>query len=62
MPSADIKWSIIKHNEGEKIMKITSINDYTTLNNKIKMPWLGFGVFQTKEGEERAKLGIPWTR
>ncbi len=31
---------------------ISSITDCTVLNNGLKMPWLGFGVFQTKEGEE----------
>lgn len=31
---------------------ITSINDYTVLNNGVKMPWLGFGVFQMDEGSE----------
>jgi diketogulonate reductase-like aldo/keto reductase len=33
-------------------MKIKSINDFTTLNNGIQMPWLGFGVFLAKEGQE----------
>lgn len=33
-------------------MKISSISEFTTLNNGIKMPWLGFGVFQLKEGQE----------
>lgn len=27
-----------------------SINDYTLLNNGLKMPWLGFGVFQIADG------------
>jgi len=31
---------------------ISSITDCTVLNNGLKMPWLGFGVFQTKEGDE----------
>lgn len=31
---------------------ISSIADCTVLNNGVKMPWLGFGVFQTKEGRE----------
>lgn len=31
---------------------ITSINDSTILNNGLKMPWLGFGVYQIKEGHE----------
>ncbi len=30
---------------------IDCIKDYTTLNNGIKMPWLGFGVFKVPEGE-----------
>lgn len=33
-------------------MKISSISEFTTLNNGIKIPWLGFGVFQLKEGQE----------
>lgn len=33
-------------------MKISSISEFTTLNNGLKMPWLGFGVFQLKEGQE----------
>lgn len=24
----------------------------TTLNNGVKMPWLGFGVFKVQEGEK----------
>jgi diketogulonate reductase-like aldo/keto reductase len=31
---------------------ITSINDYTVLNNGVIMPWLGFGVFLMEEGRE----------
>ena len=31
---------------------IRSINDYTLLNNGRKMPWLGFGVYQIKDGRE----------
>lgn len=31
---------------------ITSINDSATLNNGVKMPWLGFGVYQIDEGNE----------
>lgn len=30
---------------------IDSMNDCTTLNNGVKMPWLGFGVFKVPEGE-----------
>jgi methylglyoxal/glyoxal reductase len=33
-------------------MMTNSISDCTTLNNGVKMPWLGFGVFQIPEGEE----------
>ncbi|MEQ8880960.1 MAG: aldo/keto reductase, partial [Cyclobacteriaceae bacterium] len=29
---------------------IDSIHDCTTLNNGLKMPWLGFGVFQIEDG------------
>jgi len=38
---------------------IDSINDCTVLNNGIKMPWLGFGVFQVKEGEE-VENSVKW--
>ena len=31
---------------------ISSIKDSTTLNNGIKMPWLGFGVFKISDGKE----------
>ena len=31
---------------------IKNINDYTVLNNGVKMPWLGFGVFQINDGNE----------
>ena len=31
---------------------ITSIKDCTLLNNGLKMPWLGFGVFQINDGQE----------
>jgi len=31
---------------------IKDIKDGTQLNNGIKMPWLGFGVFQIKDGQE----------
>lgn len=33
-------------------MRITSIADCTTLNNGVKMPWLGLGVFLVNEGQE----------
>lgn len=29
-----------------------SISSYTVLNNGVKMPWLGLGVYKSKEGEE----------
>ena len=31
---------------------ISNINDTTTLNNGITMPWLGFGVYQIDEGDQ----------
>ncbi len=31
---------------------ISSIKDCTLLNNGLKMPWLGFGVFQINDGRE----------
>lgn len=31
---------------------ISSINDCTLLNNGLKMPWLGFGVFQIDDGQK----------
>ncbi len=34
---------------------ISNINDCTILNNGLKMPWLGFGVFQIKDGNEVEK-------
>ncbi len=33
-------------------MRITSIADCATLNNGVKMPWLGLGVFLVNEGQE----------
>lgn len=33
----------------------SSIKDCTLLNNGLKMPWLGFGVFQIKDGSEVEK-------
>ncbi|GIQ68851.1 glyoxal reductase [Xylanibacillus composti] len=33
-------------------MKIQHIADTTELNNGVRMPWLGLGVFQVEEGEE----------
>ena len=33
-------------------MEIRSIQDTTVLNNGVRMPWLGLGVFQVAEGEE----------
>lgn len=38
---------------------ISHINDCTILNNKLNMPWLGFGVFQTKEGQE-VENSVQW--
>lgn len=34
---------------------ISSIKDCTRLNNGLKMPWLGFGVFQVSDGQEVEK-------
>lgn len=31
---------------------INSVNDFTVLNNGVKMPWLGFGVFKLEDGDE----------
>lgn len=31
---------------------ISSIEDYTVLNNGLKLPWLGFGVYQINDGQE----------
>ena len=31
---------------------INSITDCTLLNNGLKMPWLGFGVFQIEDGQQ----------
>jgi len=31
---------------------MSNIQETTTLHNGIKMPWLGFGVFKVKDGEE----------
>ena len=33
-------------------MKISSIKDCSVLSNGVKMPWLGFGVFQITDGQE----------
>lgn len=35
-------------------MKITNIKDYTVLNNGIKMPWLGFGVYKINDNDDTA--------
>lgn len=40
-------------------MKITSITDYTTLNNGIQIPWLGFGVFKIPDGRE-VEQAVKW--
>ncbi len=29
-----------------------TLQSLTTLNNGVKMPWLGLGVYKTKDGEE----------
>ena len=34
---------------------ISSITDYTILNNDLQMPWLGFGVFLVEPGKETDK-------
>ncbi len=31
---------------------ISSIKDFTVLNNGLKMPWLGFGVFKISDGQD----------
>jgi methylglyoxal/glyoxal reductase len=36
----------------EREMMTNSLLSTTTLNNGVKMPWLGFGVFKVQEGEE----------
>jgi methylglyoxal/glyoxal reductase len=36
----------------ERDMMTNSLLSTTTLNNGVKMPWLGFGVFKVQEGEE----------
>ena len=33
-------------------MKITDINGKVTLSNGIKMPYLGLGVYKSKDGKE----------
>lgn len=33
-------------------MSIQQITDYTVLNNGVRMPWLGLGVFQMEDGDE----------
>jgi diketogulonate reductase-like aldo/keto reductase len=38
---------------------INNITDCTVLNNGLKMPWLGFGVFQVNEGEE-VENSVKW--
>ncbi len=40
-------------------MKITSKSDRATLNNGVKMDWLGLGVFQSSEGGE-VENSIKW--
>tara|TARA_B100000678_G_scaffold8291_2_gene6925 strand:+ start:1485 stop:2396 length:912 start_codon:yes stop_codon:yes gene_type:complete len=36
----------------QKTMKITDINGKVTLSNGVKMPYLGLGVYKSKDGEE----------
>ncbi|MEC2713820.1 aldo/keto reductase, partial [Bacillus cereus] len=31
---------------------LTSLKDYTTLHNGVKMPWFGLGVFKVEDGSE----------
>lgn len=38
--------------EKEVAIMVKSIEETTTLHNGVKMPWLGFGVYQAKDGEE----------
>ena len=38
---------------------IKSMRDCTVLNNGLKMPWLGFGVFQINEGKE-VENSVKW--
>ncbi|WP_188497483.1 aldo/keto reductase [Pullulanibacillus pueri] len=33
-------------------LSIQHITDYTALNNGVRMPWLGLGVFQVEDGDE----------
>ena len=33
-------------------MSLTSLKDYTTLHNGVKMPWFGLGVFKVEDGSE----------
>ncbi len=40
-------------------MKINSITDCTTLNNGLKMPWFGLGVFRSKDGGE-VEQAVKW--
>jgi diketogulonate reductase-like aldo/keto reductase len=40
------------HNQSGGMNMPKHITDYTILNNNVKMPWLGLGVWKTKEGEE----------
>lgn len=39
----------------KQIKMIKSINDFTVLNNGLKMPWLGFGVYLIEDGAEVEK-------
>lgn len=31
---------------------LENLSSYTTLSNEVKMPWMGFGVYQVEDGEE----------
>ncbi|HHY1430123.1 TPA: aldo/keto reductase [Bacillus cereus] len=33
-------------------MSLTSLKDYTTLHNGVKMPWFGLGVFKVEDGSQ----------
>ena len=33
-------------------MILTSLKDYTTLHNGVKMPWFGLGVLKVEDGSE----------
>ena len=39
-------------NEKRRFFMLSNINDVTVLNNGVKMPWLGLGVWQVEDGSE----------